>query len=59
MAEAPAGSVIVWESHYGYRPEWKNDVKYEDLLNNPNFKQIQQYQTPDKRFLAVLFEKIK
>ncbi len=58
ISEAPIGSVIAWETHYGYRPEWKSDTKLEDLLNNQNFKLINQFTSSDKRFIIYFFEKI-
>lgn len=59
VAEAPQGSIFFWENHYGYRPEWKNDVKIEDLKANPNLKLINQFTSTDKSFVIFVYEKIK
>lgn len=59
VAEAPEGSLFFWENHYGYRPEWKNDVKIEDLKSNPKMKLINQFTSSDKNFMIFVFEKIK
>ncbi|MGB9696460.1 MAG: hypothetical protein ACP5P3_04100 [Ignavibacteria bacterium] len=59
VAEAPEGSIFFWENHYGYRPEWKNDVKIEDLKANPKMKLINQFTSSDKSFVIFVFEKIK
>ena len=38
LLNCPKGSLIIWDNHYGYRPDFKdfngtpNDVKLEDLL---------------------------
>lgn len=58
VTDAPKGSIIAWESHYGYRPEWKSDTKLEDIQNNQNFKLINQFQSADRRFVIYFFEKI-
>lgn len=59
LAEAPPGSILVWESHYGYRPEpaWGNDVSLEMLQQDSTYKFINQFISPDKRFGAFIFEK--
>lgn len=56
--EAPAGSIVVWDNHYGYRPEWGSDVKIETLQSDKNLKLINQFVSPDKRFVVYVFEKI-
>lgn len=58
LKDVPKGSILVWESHYGFRPEFNNDVKFEDLQNNPDFKIINQYVSLDKRFVAYIIEKV-
>lgn len=58
LKEVPKGSILVWENHYGYRPEFSNDVKFEDLQNNPDYKVINQYVSLDKRFVAYIIEKV-
>jgi len=56
--DAPAGSVVLWDNHYGYRPEWGSDVKLETLQNDKNYKLINQFASNDKRFVTYVFEKI-
>ncbi len=58
LNDVPKGSILVWESHYGYRPEFRNDIKLEDLQNNPDYKVINQYVSLDKRFVAYIIEKV-
>jgi len=58
LNDVPKGSILVWENHYGYRPEFNNDVKLEDLQNNPDYKVLNQYPSADKRFVAYIIEKI-
>ena len=56
--DVPKGSILVWENHYGYRPEFGNDIKIEDLRMNPDYKIINQYVSLDKRFVAYIIEKV-
>ena len=58
VTDAPKGSIVAWDNHYGYRPEWKSDTKLEDLQNNKDFKLLNQFSSADKRFVIYLFEKI-
>ena len=58
LASAPRGSLIIWESHYGYRPEFKCDVKLESLQNDSSYKLIKQIVSADKRFASFIFEKL-
>jgi hypothetical protein len=58
LSEAPKGSIIIWDSHYSYRPEYSNDTKLDYLQSNPDFKPINQFISSDKRFAAFIFEKI-
>lgn len=53
------GSIIAWESHYGYRPEFKSDVKLETIQSDSSFKMINQIVSSDRRFAAFIFEKLK
>lgn len=60
LAEAPAGSILVWESHYGYRPDpaWGNDVSLDMLQQDTtSYKFVKQFISPDQRFGAFIFEK--
>lgn len=58
LNEVPKGSILVWESHYGYRPEFGNDINITDLQKNQDYKVINQYVSLDKRFNAFVLEKI-
>lgn len=57
LNEAPKGSYIIWESHYGYRPEFKNDVQLDVLKDTVKFKFIKQIVSQDQRFGSFIFEK--
>jgi hypothetical protein len=57
LSEAPKGSLIIWESHYGYRPEFKNDVQLESLKDSAKYKFIKQIVSQDQRFGSFIFEK--
>ena len=60
LNNAPKGSIIVWDSHYGYRPEFKSDVKIETLqADSATYRLMNQFVTLDKRFGSLVFEKIK
>jgi hypothetical protein len=54
------GDLVIWDSHYGYRPKLrKTSQPYEFYLNNPQFQRIQYYQSKDGRFTIVFFRKVK
>jgi hypothetical protein len=54
------GDLVVWESHYGYRPKLRpTSQPYDFYDESPNFEKIQYYQSKDKRFLVAFFRKIK
>jgi hypothetical protein len=54
------GDLVVWESHYGYRPKLRpTSQPYDFYDKSPNFEKIQYYQSKDKRFLVAFFRKIK
>ncbi len=61
LETAPAGSVIIWESHYGYRPKLnKNTVTADYFTRRPQMYVLQQNQiSNDQRFQALIFEKVK
>jgi hypothetical protein len=62
--EAPSGSLVIWESHYGYRPEFRGydnlpyDVQLESIEHNSSFKMLKEIVSSDKRFAAFVFEKL-
>jgi hypothetical protein len=57
LGEAPKGSIVIWESHYGYRPEFKNDVQLDLLKDTTKYKFIKQIISADQRFGSFIFEK--
>lgn len=57
LADMPSGSIVVWENHYGFRPEWGSDLNITDLINNPDFNLLKQFAASDRRFLGYVFEK--
>jgi hypothetical protein len=60
LEAAPKGSLIVWESHYGYRPEWGSDVQAEKLQSDSaSYKLLKQFVSADRRFGSFVFEKQK
>jgi hypothetical protein len=59
LKNAKPGSIIVWDSHYSYRPkDMKNDVQLEDLKNNSSYKLLKNINSGDGRFGAFVFEKV-
>jgi hypothetical protein len=58
LLKAKKGDIIVWDNHYGYRPEYKNDVKLDEIEKDPDFKIINNINATDKFFEATIFEKI-
>lgn len=58
LSAAPKGSIIIWESHYGYRPEFLNDVKSDVLQDTAKYKMIKQFYSTDDRFGSFIFEKL-
>ncbi len=54
------GDLIIWDTHYGYRPKLQpTSQQYDFFQNNPNFRRIQYYQSSDNRFTIVFFQKVK
>ena len=58
LSKAEKGDLVIWDNHYGYRPEYKNDVKLEAVENNPDFKKLKQFNSNDNIFKSYIFEKI-
>ncbi len=58
LAAAPKGTIIIWDSHYSYRPEFKNDVKLETIrTDSAQYKLLKEFVSTDKRFGSFVFEK--
>ncbi len=59
LKSAKTGSIIIWDSHYSYRPkDMKNDVQLEVLKNNSDYKLLKNVNSSDGRFASFVFEKI-
>lgn len=58
LSKAEKGSVIIWDTHYGYRPEYKKDVKLDVLKDTLNYKLLNQFMSTDRKFAAYAFEKL-
>lgn len=53
-----SGDLVVWDSHYGYRPKLRPTSQSFDFYDkNPEFEKIQYYQSKDRRFLVAFFRK--
>jgi len=62
LDSAKRGSIIIWDSHFSYRPELNpNHVNYTYLLNDTaHFSLIANpFQSGDKRFVMIAFQKKK
>jgi hypothetical protein len=57
LDQLPAGSIVVWDSHYSWR--LSSNVQEADLSKNPNFKFVQQFISPDRKFGIFIFTKMK
>ncbi|MBL0174292.1 MAG: hypothetical protein IPP94_03325 [Ignavibacteria bacterium] len=58
LAKAPAGSIVIWDSHYG-NSQFGGDVPMEYFKDNPDYTLLQQLISPDQRFGALIFEKVR
>lgn len=60
VQKAPKGSIIIWDSHYSYRPELrKGCLQYEYFIKKPNeYEMLQQFMTQDQTFGALVFRKL-
>ena len=59
MTDVPKGSIVVWENHYGYRPEWGGDIQFETLQKDSTYKIINQFISSNQRFVTYVFEKVE
>jgi hypothetical protein len=57
MEKAPAGSLVLWENHYGVRPNYKRGVPYEYFVQSGQYETLQIFQAAEGGFAYVLFEK--
>jgi hypothetical protein len=58
LAKAPAGSVVIWDSHYG-NSQFGGDVPQQFFENNQDYKFLKQVVSSDQRFGALVFEKLR
>jgi len=59
LSNVKPGAIIVWDSHYSYRPkDLKNDVKLETLQSDSSYKFLKQINSSDGRFSSFVFEKL-
>jgi len=64
LEAAPSGSLILWESHYSYRPELMPEaersqaVTYKYFTEQPaKYKLLRQFRAKDNTFAVLIFEK--
>jgi hypothetical protein len=59
VSAAPIGTIIAWESHYGYRPkEVPNSVQYTYFEEQPKvFRRLVDFRSEDNRFGMIFYEK--
>lgn len=59
LEDVPKGSIIVWESHYGYRPKLNpNAVTPDYFVRRPaQYTLLQNQISSDNRFQVIVFEK--
>jgi hypothetical protein len=59
MEKAPVGSLVLWDSHYGYRPNYKRGVPYEYFAQCGKYETMQILEAEDRSFAYVLMRKTK
>jgi hypothetical protein len=59
LEKAPVGSMVFWENHYGFRPNYKTGLPYEYFANSGKYRQLQVFQADEGGFAYVIFEKEK
>lgn len=58
MQQMPKGSLVVWDSHYAYRPSRNTGLNIDYFINKPDqYTPIQQFLTPQQNFGIVLLER--
>ncbi len=57
LKDAPAGAIVVWDSHYG-NSQFGGDVPMEYFEQDRSFKLLKQIVAPDRTFGVLVFEKI-
>lgn len=61
IKKAPVGSLMIWDTHYGYRPNRTPGSVPSEYFNNDSFKFLQplMVSSKDQRFQIAVFEKVK
>lgn len=61
VLKAQPGDLVIWDSHYSYRPKLNpKALTYEYFANRPQeWRLVQQLVTPDQTFGVLMFERIK
>lgn len=59
LQEAPVGSIILWDSHYGYYRSTDRGVKIDFFRGNEDYRLLQQFTTENRRFGVLVLEKVK
>jgi hypothetical protein len=57
LVEAPRGSVVIWDSHYG-NSQFGGNVPMEFFQQNPAYKVLEQFVAVDQTFGILVFEKL-
>jgi len=59
IKEVKPGSLIIWDSHYSYRPkDMMNDVQLEQLKKDSTYRLLKNINSSDGRFGSFVFEKV-
>ncbi|MDQ3021122.1 MAG: hypothetical protein M3R36_11215 [Bacteroidota bacterium] len=59
LKEVKPGALLIWDSHYSYRPkDMGNDIQLERLKNDSAYKLLKNINSSDGRFGSFIFEKI-
>ena len=60
MDTAPKGAMVIWDSHYSYRPNMKRGLNYNYFLDKPDtYRKIDEVHASDNTFVVLIFEKVK
>lgn len=58
LETADSGDIIVWDSHYSFRPVYKMDVKLEYFQENDEYRLLKRFVSRDQRYVAFVLEKV-
>jgi hypothetical protein len=54
---AKPGTIIVWDTHYGYRPELNTDAHFDSLSKDPSLHLVREFVADTLLFSVVVVEK--